>query len=377
MWSRLKQLIVKEFIHVLRDKRARAVLFVPPVVQMLVFGYAATFQVRHVATVVLDRDQSQESRDFVSRLASNRYFDLRRQLTHEAEIREAIDRKQAVVAVQIHPGFARLLRKGAGAPVQVVVDATNSNTAMVALSYLNQIGAQFAEDYQRDRMWRLVPQLAAVYPNVELEPRPWYNPDLNSHWFFVPGIIGSLTLVMITLLTAFAVVREREIGTLEQIMVTPIRASEFILGKTIPFFLIGLLDIVFIALVGTLWFAVPFRGSVAVLALGSVLFLLCLLGIGLLISTVCTTQQQAMVTSFFFSMPAVTFSGFGFPVSSMPPVMQSLTYLNPLRHFLVILRSVYLKGVSLEVLWPQMLVLLLTAAVVLTASVLRFRKSLD
>lgn len=377
MWSRLKQLVVKEFIHVLRDKRARAVLFVPPLVQMLVFGYAATFQVRHVATVVLDRDQSQESRDFVSRLASNQYFDVRRQLTHEAEIRQAIDRGQAVVAVQIHPGFARLLRKRAGAPVQVVVDATNSNTAMVALSYVNQIGAQFAEDYQHDRMWRLAPQLSTVYPNVRLEARPWYNPDLNSHWFFVPGIIGSLTLVMITLLTAFAVVREREIGTLEQIMVTPIRRSEFILGKTIPFFLIGLLDVAFIALVGTLWFAVPFRGSIAVLALGSVLFLLCLLGIGLLISTVCTTQQQAMVTSFFFSMPAVTFSGFGFPISSMPPVMQWLTYVNPLRHFLVILRSVYLKGVGLDVLWPEMLVLLITAAVVLMASVLRFRKSLD
>lgn len=377
MWSRLKQLVIKEFIHVLRDKRARAVLFVPPLVQMLVFGYAATFQVRHVATVVLDRDHSQESRDFVSRLASNQYFDVQRQLTHEAEIRQAIDRGQAVVAVQIHPGFARLLRKGAGAPVQVVVDATNSNTAMVALNYVNQIGAQFAEDYQRDRMWRLAPQLAAAYPNVELEPRPWYNPNLNSHWFFVPGIIGSLTLVMITLLTAFAVVREREIGTLEQIMVTPIRRSEFILGKTIPFFLIGMLDVAFIAMVGTLWFAVPFRGSIAVLALGSVLFLLCLLGIGLLISTVCTTQQQAMVTSFFFSMPAVTFSGFGFPISSMPPVMQWLTYLNPLRHFLVILRSVYLKGVGLNVLWPEMLALLVTAAGVLMASVLRFRKSLD
>lgn len=377
MWSRLKQLVIKEFIHVLRDKRARAVLFVPPLVQMLVFGYAATFQVHHVATVVLDRDHSQESRDFVSRLASNQYFDVRRQLTHEGEIRQAIDRGQAVVAVQIHPGFARLLRKGAGAPVQVVVDATNSNTAMVALSYVNQIGAQFAEDYQDDRMWRLAPQLAAVYPNVELEPRPWYNPNLNSHWFFVPGIIGSLTLVMITLLTAFGVVREREIGTLEQIMVTPIRRSEFILGKTIPFFLMGMLDVAFIALVGTLWFAVPFRGSIAVLALGSVLFLLCLLGIGLLISTVCTTQQQAMVTSFFFSMPAVTFSGFGFPISSMPHVMQWLTYLNPLRQFLVILRGVYLKGVGLNVLWPEMLVLLITAAGVLMASVLRFRKSLD
>src|SRR5579863_7929422 len=373
MLARLKQMLIKEFIQVFRDKRTRFLLFGPPIIQMLIFGYAATFEIHHVPSVVLDLDHSQESRELVSRFTSSPYFEVQRQLTDYRQMGELIDRGEVTVALQIKPGFAQALRKGQTASLQVIVDATNSNTALIASGYVNQITLGFAKDYQQDRLRRLSPEIIEKVPSVQPEPRPWYNPELRSRWFFVPGIVGSLTMVLVVNLTAFAVVREREIGTLVQIMVTPIRPAEFILGKTLPFFLIGLFDVSLIAVVGTVWFAVPFRGSIAVLALGSVLFLLCLLGIGLLISTVCTTQQQAMVTSFFFSMPAVTFSGFGFPISSMPPVMQWLTYVNPLRHFLVILRSVYLKGVGLDVLWPEMLVLLITAAVVLMASVLRFR----
>jgi ABC-2 type transport system permease protein len=212
---------------------------------------------------------------------------------------------------------------------------------------------------------------------VKLEQRPWYNPDLRSRWFFVPGVIGSLTLVLVTTLTAFAVVREREIGTLEQIMVTPIRRWEFILGKTVPFFLIGMMDMAFIAVVGTFWFRVPFRGSALVLLAGTVLFILCQLGVGLLISTVCSTQQQAMVTAFFFIMPAVTFSGFGFPISTMPRWLQLLTYFDPLRYFLVILRGVYLKGVGMDILWQQMWPMAALATGVLTLSIFRFHKALD
>jgi ABC-2 type transport system permease protein len=226
-------------------------------------------------------------------------------------------------------------------------------------------------------MQRISPRLVERIPRVELQPRPWYNPDLRSRWFFVPGVIGSLTLVLVTTLTAFAVVREREIGTLEQIMVTPIRPVEFILGKTVPFFLIGLLDVALIGTVGTLWFQVPFRGHVSVLFAGTVLFLLCQLGVGLLISTVSSTQQQAMVTSFFFIMPAITFSGFGFPISTMPQWLQQLTYLNPLRYFLVVIRGVYLKGVGTDVLWPQMAGMAVLGAGLLTLSVLRFHKALD
>jgi ABC-2 type transport system permease protein len=261
--------------------------------------------------------------------------------------------------------------------VQVIVDATNSNTALIAAGYVNQIAMGFARDYQQDRMYRIFPQLADRIPNVQLEQRPWYNPDLKSRWFFVPGIVGSLTLVLVTTLTAFAVVREREIGTLEQIMVTPIRPWEFILGKTLPFFLIGLFDVSLIATVGTLWFQVPFRGRILVLFAGAILFLLCMLGVGLLISTVSSTQQQAMVTSFFFIMPAVVFSGFGFPISTMPQWLQYLTYLSPLRYFLIVLRGTYLKGVGFEILWPQMLAMAILGTGLLTAAVLRFHKALD
>ena len=377
MLARLKQLLIKEFIQVFRDKRTRFVLLGPPIIQMLIFGYAATFEIRHVATVVLDLDHSQESRDLISRFTSSPYFDVQHQLTDSGQVEDLIDRGKATVALKINPGFAEKLRKGQTAPLQVIVDATNSNTALIASGYINQIALGFARTYQQDRINRISPQLSERVPSVQLEQRPWYNPELRSRWFFVPGIVGSLTLVLVVNLTAFAVVREREIGTLEQIMVTPIRPAEFILGKTLPFFLIGLLDVSLIAVVGTLWFQVPFRGQISVLVIGAVLFLLCMLGVGLLISTVSATQQQALVTSFFFIMPAVTFSGFGFPINTMPQWLQYLTYASPLRYFLVVLRGTYLKGVGLDILWPQMLAMAALGLGLLAMAVLRFHKALD
>ncbi|HEV2715441.1 MAG TPA: ABC transporter permease [Terriglobales bacterium] len=377
MLARLKQMLIKEFIQVFRDKRTRFVLFVPPIIQMIVFGYAATFEVHHVATVVLDLDHSQESRELVSRFTSSPYFDVQRQLTDYRQVGDLIDRGEATVALQINPGFAEDLRKGQTAPLQVIVDATNSNTALIASGYINQIALDFAKDYQQDHINRISPQLTERIPSVQLEQRPWYNPDLRSRWFFVPGIVGSLILVLVVNLTAFAVVREREIGTLEQIMVTPIRPAEFILGKTLPFFLIGLFDVSLIAIAGTLWFQVPFRGQIAVLFTGAILFLLCMLGVGLLISTVSATQQQALVTSFFFIMPAVTFSGFGFPISTMPQWLQYLTYASPLRYFLIVLRGTYLKGVGMDILWPQMLAMAGLGLGLLATAVLRFHKAID
>jgi len=377
MLARLKQMLIKEFIQVFRDKRTRFVLIGPPIIQMLVFGYAATFEIHHVPTVVLDLDHSQESRELISRFTSSPYFDVQRQLTDYRQVGDLIDRGEATVALQINPGFAQNLRKGETAPLQVIVDATNSNTALIASGYINQIALGFAQEYQQDRIRRIFPQMIERVPQVQLEPRPWYNPDLRSRWFFVPGIVGSLTLVLVVTLTAFAVVREREIGTLEQIMVTPIRPAEFILGKTLPFFLIGLFDVSLIGTVGTLWFQVPFRGQILVLLAGAVLFLLCMLGVGLLISTVSVTQQQAMVTSFFFIMPAITFSGFGFPINTMPQWLQYFTYLSPLRYFLVVLRGTYLKGVGLDILWPQMAAMAVLGCGLLTTAVLRFHKALD
>jgi ABC-2 type transport system permease protein len=377
MLARLKQLLIKEFIQTLRDKRTRFILIGPPLIQMMVFGYAASYEIYHVPTVVLDLDHSQESRELVSRFTSSPYFDVQRQLTGSRELGDLIDQGKATVGLEIDAGFAQQLRKGQTAPLQVIVDATNSNTALLASSYISQIAMGFAQEYQKDRIYRIAPQLMEVMPSVELAPRPWYNPDLRSRWFFVPGIIGSLTVVLVITLTAFAVVREREIGTLEQIMVTPIRPVEFILGKTLPFFLIGLFDVTLIAVVGSFWFQVPFRGHVYVLAAGAVLFLLCMLGVGLLISTISSTQQQAMVTAFFFIMPSIMFSGFGFPLSTMPQWMQYLSYLNPLRYFLIVIRGTYLKGVGMEILWPQMVAMALLGVALLTLSVLRFHKALD
>jgi ABC-2 type transport system permease protein len=377
MFGRLKQMLIKEFIQVFRDKRTRFILIGPPIIQMMIFGYAANYEIRHVPTVVLDLDHSQESRELISRFTSSPYFVVQRQLTDLRQLGDLIDRGDATVGLEIDAGFAAKLRSGQTAPLQVIVDATNSNTALIASGYIAQIARGFAQEYQRDRIYRIAPNLREVMPSVELAPRPWYNPDLSSRWFFVPGIIGSLTVVLVVTLTAFAVVREREIGTLEQIMVTPIRPVEFILGKTLPFFLIGIFDVTLIAVVGSLWFQVPFRGNVAVLTLGAVLFLLCMLGVGLLISTVSATQQQAMVTAFFFIMPTITFSGFGFPINTMPRWMQIFSYAIPLRYFLIVIRGTYLKGVGIDILWPQMAAMAGLGVALLTAAVLRFHKALD
>lgn len=370
-------MLIKEFIQVFRDKRTRLVLFAPPMIQMLIFGYAATLEIKHVPTAIVDYDNTQESRDLISRFAASEYFDVRLLPADRRQIPVLIDRGDVTLAMQINAGFAQNLGKGQTAHIQVVVDSSNSNTALIGLGYINEVAATFAQDCQTARLTRLSPMTISGMPRIVLDRRPWYNIDLSDRWFFIPGVIGNLMQIIVVNLTAFAVVREREIGTLEQIMVTPIRRVEFILGKTVPFFLIGLLDAILISAFGTLWFDVPLRGSIGVLAIGTILFLLCVTGIGLFISTISRTQQQAMTTSFFFVLPAVVFSGFGTPISSMPEAMQWLTYLDPLRYFQEILRSVYLKGIGLDILWRQMAPMAALGCIMLTVSVFRFQKSLD
>ena len=377
MIARLRQMLFKEFIQVFRDKRTRFVLFGPPIIQLLIFGYAATLEIRHVPTAVVDYDNTQVSRDLVSRFAASRYFDVRSRLTDRRLIPTLIDREEVVMAIQINAGFARDLRKGQTAHLQVIVDSTNSNTALLGLGYVNRVAGTFARDYQIEGLQRTSPLAISQLPTVALDRRPWYNADLSSRWFFVPGVIGNLMLVIVLNLTAFAVVREREIGTLEQIMVTPIRRVEFIVGKTVPFFLIGLLDAILVSVIGRLWFGIPLLGRISVLGLGTVLFLICMLGIGLFISTISKTQQQAMVTAFFFVMPAVVFSGFASPISSMPESLQLLTYLDPLRYYQVVLRSVFLKGVGLDILWPEMVAMTVLGVIMLAFSVIRFHKSIE
>ncbi len=377
MWQRVHQMVLKEFIQLIRDKRSLSLLLVPPLLQLLILGYAVTFEVRHIATAVLDLDNSPESRDLIAKFSASRYFDIVARLSDQRQITELMNTGNVALALHILPGFGDTLRKGRTAPVQVIVDGSNSNTALVALGYVNQITDDFARDYQNLLLQRSSPQLVSLLPRVELERRPLFNADLQSLWNFIPGVIGLLALIQVMSLTAFAVVREREIGTLEQLMVTPIRRWELVFSKTVPFFLIGLADAVLIAIVGTAWFGVPFRGSVWVLLLGLVLFLFCVLSIGLFISTVSKTQQQAMVSAFFFQQPAIVFSGFGFPIDGMPASLQWLSYLDPLRYFEVVLRDVYLKGVGLGVLWPQLVAMAIFAPVLFTVSILRFQKSID
>ena len=377
MLSRIKHILIKEFIELWRDKWGRFRLIVPPLIQMLAFGYAATFDVNHVSTVVLDLDHTQESRELISRFTSSNRMNVVKIARSQAEIADAINTSDAVVALVVHADFANLLRKGQGAPLQVIIDGTNSNTALIALGYVNTIAAQFSQDYALDLARRIGGMQGTRQVQVTLEQRPWYNEGLNGRWFFVPGVIGTLTLVIIVNLTAFAIVREREVGTLEQIMVTPIRPSEFILGKTIPFFLVGLGEVALISGIGLLWFRVPFAGNPFVLLLGTTLFLSSTLALGLLISTLCSTQQQAFATNFFVLNPIFILSGFSFPITSMPVALQWFTYINPLRYFLVVIRGTFLKGVGLNVLWPDLLAMAFIAATLLTISILRFQKSLE
>jgi ABC-2 type transport system permease protein len=377
MLGRIFHLLLKEFLELRRDKSARLRLLVPPVLQMLLFGYAATFEVFNVATVVLDQDQTQESRALVADFVHSSRIKLVAVVTGRRQVQDAVESSTAQLGIVVPQGFSELLRKGQTAPLQVLVDGTNSNTALIALGYAGQIAGAYGQAYALDLAQRTGRALGRPLVTVTLQERYWYNPNLNSRWFFIPGLIGTLTLITIVNLTAFAIVREREVGTLEQILVTPIRPIEFIIGKTLPFFLIGLIEVALVSAIGMLWFQVPFKGDPLVLLLGTCLFLLSVLAIGLLISTLCKTQQQAFASNFFVLNPIFILSGFSFPIASMPEALQWLTYLNPLRYFLVIIRATYLKGVGLDVLWPPMAALALLGLSLFALALLRFRKSLD
>lgn len=376
MFERVHAMLVKEFLELKRDRWALFRLVVPLVLQVFIYGYAATFTVSHVSTAVLDLDGSQASRDLIARITANGRFEIVDFPRSQKDIAHELDAGRAQVAVVIQAGFARALGQGRGAPLQVLVDGTNSNTALIALGYLSKIVAQYQGDWLATG-WR--PRAGAAPPEitVALQERPWFNEGLDDRWFFIPGVIGTLTLLQVVSLTAFAVVREREVGTLEQIMVSPIRPVEFILGKTVPSFLIGLGDVAIVATLGVAWFDVPFVGSVLVMMVGVMLFLVAVIGLGLLLSTFSRTQQQAFALNFILVNPIFILSGFAFPISAMPRVLQWLTYLNPLRYFLVVLRAVFLKGVGFGVLWPQLAAMTALGLAMLGVSVLRFRKSLD
>jgi ABC-2 type transport system permease protein len=375
MLDRLYVMFMKEFLELKRDFWAIFRLVVPLLIQVIIYGYAATFTVKHVSTTVLDLDHSAVSRALISHFNATGRFNIVDMATNQAQVTHDINTGAATVAIVIHAGFARQLLNGQSAPLQVIVDGTNSNTALIALGYVSQIVAGFQTETMASAWPQSAPAPGSI--TVSLEQQPWFNEGLDDVWFFIPGVIGTLTMMQVISLTAFAVVREREMGTLEQIMVSPITPFEFILGKTVPFFLIGMGDVALVTIVGILWFQIPFIGNLFVLLLGATLFLLAAVGLGLLLSTFSRTQQQAFALNFFFINPLMILSGFAFPIAAMPRMLQWFTYINPLRYFLVVVRAVFLKGVGLGALWPDLTALAALAAGMLTISILRFRKSLD
>jgi len=375
MFNRVRYLFLKELTQVLRDKRMRMTLIIPPLFQLIVFGYAANLDVEHIRTGVRDLDQSVESRDLIGRFGSSKYFDIVFFPNTPGEVKDLINRGDIAVSIEIPTDFSRKLKKGDTATVQIVLDGTESNTALIALGYANQILSEFSTQVLVKRLNR-AGMVGFEEAGVDLRQRIWFNPNLESRLFYVPGVIASIAFLIPIILTAQAIVREREIGTLEQIMVTPIRSWELMLGKTLPFALVGLLDVIMIALIGVFWFEVPLRGNPLVLLSGAVLFLMSSVAIGLFISTICSTQQQAQISTFFFTMPAFTLSGFAFPIEDMPEWIQYLTYANPLRYFLVIIRGVFLKANGVDILWPQMSALAVLGGVMILLSSLRFQKRL-
>jgi ABC-2 type transport system permease protein len=311
----------------------------------------------------------------VSRFVKSGYFDVVEYIANDARERELLDRGKVQTVLHLDHGFEGDLLAGRPAPVQMIVDGTDSNTAGIVLGYSNTIIQQFSQAMLAERIERLRGNVS-LPGQVTLQTRTWFNENLESRNFFVPGVIALMITLLTLLLTSMAIVREKEIGTMEQIMVTPIRPVEFILGKTVPFALISFVDLVLVTLVGVLWFQIPVRGSFVLLVFATSVYLMSALGVGLLISTVSQTQQQAMMSTFFFFMPAVLLSGFMFPIANMPVVVQWFTYLNPMRYAMVILRGIFLKGVGFGILWPQIAALAVIGAFTLGVASRRFRKTL-
>jgi ABC-2 type transport system permease protein len=375
MFERLKNMLIKEFIQVFRDPRMRMVIFVIPCMQMLVISYAISTDVKHVRTAVYDLDESQQSRDLLASFSRSGYFDIVEHLTDESQIRRVLDRGDATVVLRLQHGFASDLLAGRTAELQVLIDGTDSNTGNIVLGYAGNIAKNYSENLLVKRIERRLGAIR-IPGQINLESRAWFNENLESRNFFVPGVLVVVVTLMTLLLTSMSVVREKEIGTMEQIMVTPITPAEFILGKTAPFAIIGFTVVCLVTAIAVFWFQVPMRGNFGTLLFGASLYILTMLGAGLFISTISGTQQQAMISTFFFFFPAMLLSGFAFPIANMPEPVQWATLVNPLRYFLIIIRSIFLKGVGLDILWPNFLALGLMAATMLTLSVRRFRKTL-
>jgi len=366
--ARVGEMLRKELRQIFRDPQLYRILFVAPAVQLLIFGYAVSTDVRHTPTFVVDHARDASSRRVVGALEAGGFFDVVGRSERDRDVVAALDHGTAIVGLVIPAGFAADLVSGR-ATVQLLVDGTNSNVATVALGQaeglLTALGVALAPAGTA---------AAGIVPPIELRDRAWYNPDLSSRDYNVPGVVGVLLFLVCMLLTALAVVRERELGTLEQLMVTPLTPLELVAGKALPFALIGIVDLVLVTVLAVAWFGVPFVGSPLLLLFATVLFLLPSLGLGLLISTTSKTQQEAFMASYLTLVPAILLSGFMFPVSSMPPFFRWVSLANPLRHYLEIVRGIFLKGVGLPEPWRPHLWLLGLGLLFVGVAAARFSK---
>jgi ABC-2 type transport system permease protein len=366
---RIRRMVTKEFRQVFRDPISIRMVFGAPIVQLLLLGYAVNTDVRQVATFLVDHDRTAESRALADAFTASGYFRVVATSDRPQEMGRALDRGDAKIGLEIPAAFGADLKAGRSPAVQMVVDGTNSNTGTVASGYAAKI--------VQERSARLIMASGAGMPRaVELRTRAWFNPALESRVYNVPAVIGVIVLLMSLLLTALAVVREREVGTLEQLLVSPLSATELMLGKTLPVACIAMMQITLITAVAILWFDIPFRGSPAALFLAAALFILAGLSFGLFISTLASTQQEAFLSMFLFLLPAIILSGFMYPVDTMPLFFQELTVLNPLRHFLEVIRAIFLKGSGIRELWPQFTLLTVMAAGGVVGATRRFKATL-
>jgi ABC-2 type transport system permease protein len=383
MWERIREIIRKELIQSLREPRLRFMLFLPPILQLLIFGFAVNLDLEHSKIAWMDLDNTPESRDLGAAFRASRYFEVAALPDHEEQVQDLMDHSRVQAVIRVLPGFARDIERGRTAGVQVLIDGTNSNTASLVSNYANLVVAGYAAQVQAEQQIQRLMARSPTAPvsgsvaQVNARSRVWFNPDLRSRNYFIPGVVANIIMTVTLMLTALGIVREKEIGTMEQLMVTPIRPIELMIGKTIPFALVGLIDLVLVTSVAILVFHIPFRGSALLLLACSILFLMTSLGAGLFISTVSNTQQQAMMSSFFFTMPAFMLSGFTFPIRNMPPAIKAIAYVNPVYYFMEIVRGIFLKGAGLQAVWPQMIFLAVFGAAILGLSAWRFQKRLD
>jgi ABC-2 type transport system permease protein len=369
---RIRELVRKEFIQLFRDRKIRPILIVAPLIQILIFGYVVNYDIRDIRLAILDQAQTRESRLIADTFRGNGIFRITHILKHDQEIEPLMIKGDVDLALKIGPDLSDRVRRGKSATIQIIADGSMSNMASVRVAYTMAVLQNINSILIRE----LYPQVIN-YGRVDARVRTWYNPNLDSQYFFVPGIVAVIIMVISLLLTSIAIIKEKEAGTMEQLIVTPLTPLEFLVGKTIPYTVISLVQMAVVTVFAILWFRIPLEGSVTALFFASCLFLLSTLGIGLFISTVSSTQQQAVMTTFFFLLPFFMLSGFVFPIANMPEFVQWLTYFNPMRYFLVIIRGIFLKGVGLEVLWPQYLALLLLGLAVFSGAIGFFRKRLD